>query len=252
LKHEVNTQAGDPAYNYQYSGKEFQKETGWSDYGARMYMADIGRWGVIDPLAETSTRFTPYNYALNNPVMFTDPDGRKAAVPEAPMESLTPTGGLMDYYGSGGNGVSADVLGFLGLNDQLSSTLPVLGGRSGGGSSAGGMTFTDPYMIAFIQQGASQPGFINGLFSLAEQLQKAGFKDPANTKAVFSDADKILQAGIFQDLNNILNYVAKQPTNSKVFFKETTKWFIDGKSEGYRILLNVNNIKSVLELAYTI
>jgi RHS repeat-associated protein len=76
LKHEgYNILNGNPAYSYGYNGKELQKETGMSDFGARMYMSDIGRWGVIDPLAESYRRWSPYHYAMNNPANLTDPDG---------------------------------------------------------------------------------------------------------------------------------------------------------------------------------
>lgn len=60
--------------NYKYGGKELQ-ESGFYDFGARNYMPDLGRWFGVDPLAELAPDLSPYRYAFNNPISFTDPDG---------------------------------------------------------------------------------------------------------------------------------------------------------------------------------
>ncbi|MEI9921870.1 MAG: RHS repeat-associated core domain-containing protein [Bacteroidota bacterium] len=67
----------------------------------RMYDPALGRWWVVDRLAEKYYNMSPYNFVANNPILYVDPNGDSIAVREVNQ------GGIAGYQnvvsqGSGG------------------------------------------------------------------------------------------------------------------------------------------------------
>jgi len=74
---------------YLYNGKEFQNNLlggvnlDLYDYSKRLMDPQIGRFTTIDPTSELDRRWSPYSYAIDNPIRYIDPDGM---APEMPNE----------------------------------------------------------------------------------------------------------------------------------------------------------------------
>ncbi len=100
-----NASIGDNVDNTKFTGHEQDDEAGLNLYhaNARGYDPELGRFMQIDPLAQEFTGWSPYNYALNSPMNYRDPDGK------APQKC--PPCGAFDIYRGMRNELVSDVTG---------------------------------------------------------------------------------------------------------------------------------------------
>ncbi len=73
------------SYNspYKFNAKELDEETGNYYYGARYYNPKWSVWLSVDAELEDYPGWSPYNYTLQNPVKFVDPDGNGVWKPDS-------------------------------------------------------------------------------------------------------------------------------------------------------------------------
>jgi RHS repeat-associated protein len=83
-------------YRFGFNGKENDDETGWQDYGMRMYNPNLARFFRVDPITSKYPELTPYQFASNCPVLGVDLDGKEFLLP-----SLANTHPIMKAFNKG-------------------------------------------------------------------------------------------------------------------------------------------------------
>ncbi|OYU94738.1 MAG: hypothetical protein CFE21_13685 [Bacteroidetes bacterium B1(2017)] len=71
-------------YRFGFNGKEADNEINGTgndyDFGARIYDARLGRWLSLDPKQISYPSLSAYNFTMNNPILFIDPDGKVVTI----------------------------------------------------------------------------------------------------------------------------------------------------------------------------
>ncbi len=166
---------------YKFGGKEYQDEFDINtyDFGARNYDPALGRWMNIDPLAELSRKFSPYAYALDNPIFFIDPDGMEAGG-FANINPVTSTGS-MDVIGGfdvntvdkQGNVLSTEYHANVNDAENAASAIDATidSNNTSGGDSGSGISLTNKRNVGGV------PGLSMGADGVEFQHQKNNIKE---------------------------------------------------------------------------
>jgi RHS repeat-associated protein len=159
----------------QYTGKEFEEETGLYYYGARYYHSGLGRFMSVDPAPADPTdpqSWNRYAYVLNNPYKYVDPDG------EVPIPILLAAASSFAGLGSQIAGGTADLLVAYGaINTQDSSYIYLKATEE----SLGNFSFI-----------TGLPGLVGSIGSTAANVAKFGRNVRGLTQAASTVSERLI------------------------------------------------------------
>ncbi|MCK8141817.1 RHS repeat-associated core domain-containing protein [Flavobacterium sp. I-SCBP12n] len=165
---------------YLFNGKELDRETNLSYYGARYLDMKTSLWLNVDPMAEKMPNWSPYNFCMGNPLRLVDPDG------SAPQDWINFTGKngqqQIIYDSSVKTKAQAEAAGYTGVKQVFEAgtgsstkTGEVVNFQKDGKFSVNGGNTMDTVDGGFTTQGGSYIGKnSNTLEQLAPVLSNTG------------------------------------------------------------------------------
>jgi RHS repeat-associated protein len=202
---------------YRYTGKERDEESGLYYHGARYYAPWLGRWSAVDP-AGFVDGLNLYAYARNNPLRYTDPDGR--ATKEQFAEQLT---AAINQIASG-NRTAKGKAGEIVLEELLQDAghIIIKGPVNNPGAHKADVVSYDPESKQLLFFDNKVKGFSKNVskaeafVSMADEAETLQLKRDviADARAKFRDIEHLIPEEHLDDIRAAFKKAVADPTNA--------------------------------------
>jgi RHS repeat-associated protein len=174
---------------YQYNGKEWNDDfgLGWNHHDWRFLDVAINRFVTIDPESEEEDQesFSPYHFSADNPIRFSDPDGR------LPIIGFL-AGAAMDY----GLQVATNLYEGKSLNESLTNVNVKSIVVSGAAGAVGaGLAKNGSKIVSLLKNGNKADDAINAVVKTEQTVEKTLKAEKAAEKTVKAEKQVEKTAG---------------------------------------------------------